>query len=297
MDLHAYLQRIGYRGPLEPTPATLAALHRAHLLSVPFENLDIHLGRPIVLALPALYAKIVAGRRGGFCYELNGLFAWLLRELGFEVELLSARVFEQGLEGPEFDHLALAVRMNAGWSADTGREVDGGWLADVGFGDSFLEPLRMRGGDENAQDSGTFRLTKAIVERLGDPGGEGTGAPRADLVLERSRPAGAPWEPQYVFSMAPRVLSDFDAMCRFHQTSPRSSFTRRTICSRATPRGRVTLSNQRRIVTDDGQRGECPIATAAEYRRVLRGEFGIQLGGDVDLDRLRVPRTPGGAED
>ena len=110
MDIHAYLSRIGYRGTLEPSAATLHALQQAHLLAVPFENLDIHLGRPIVLDQTALFDKIVARRRGGFCYELNGLFAVLLRELGFEVTLLSAGVARaSGGFGPEYDHLTLLV--------------------------------------------------------------------------------------------------------------------------------------------------------------------------------------------
>src|SRR4051812_2868960 len=111
MDVQAYLRRINYRGELAPTAATLRELHRAHLLAVPFENLDIHLGRPILLDEQALFDKIVAHRRGGFCYELNGLFALLLRDLGFEVTLLAAGVARaDGGFGPEFDHLTLLVQ-------------------------------------------------------------------------------------------------------------------------------------------------------------------------------------------
>src|SRR5258706_15925794 len=101
----ASLARLGCSGPLGPTAETLAALHRAHLYSVPFENLDIGLGRPLSLALPALFDKIVTRRRGGFCYELNGLFAWLLTRLGYRVTYLSARVAgSDGNLGAEFDH-------------------------------------------------------------------------------------------------------------------------------------------------------------------------------------------------
>src|SRR5258706_8881452 len=110
MDITAYLNRIAHRGPIEPTGETLRALHLAHLLAVPFENLDIGLGRPIVLDQAALFDKIVVRRRGGFCYELNGLFAALLRALGFEVTMLSAGVGRAGGGfGPEFDHLTLLV--------------------------------------------------------------------------------------------------------------------------------------------------------------------------------------------
>ena len=132
MDVNRYLARMGYTGSIAPTAHTLAALHRAHMLTVPFENLDIPLGTPIVLDNDALFAKIVDHRRGGFCYELNGLFAELLRSLGFQVALLSAGVYNAtGQPGPDFDHMALLVALEQRW------------LADVGFGDSFNTPLRL----------------------------------------------------------------------------------------------------------------------------------------------------------
>jgi len=118
MHIQAYLDRIDYRGPLEPTAETLQALQVAHLLAVPVENLNIGMGWPIVLDQEALFEKIVVRRRGGFCYELNGLFAALLRALGFEVTMLSAGVARAaGGFGPEFDHLTLLVRGMG----------DGGW--------------------------------------------------------------------------------------------------------------------------------------------------------------------------
>src|SRR5215213_9521921 len=127
MDVDAYLERIGYRGPPAPTAETLRRLHVAHLLAVPFENLSIHAGEPVVLDDESLFDKVVARRRGGFCYELNGLFAALLRALGFEVEMLSAAVRgSAGKFGPEFDHMTLLVKLGERW------------LADVGFGDSFV---------------------------------------------------------------------------------------------------------------------------------------------------------------
>src|SRR5512135_3562244 len=106
MDLSPYLDRINYKGTVEPTPSTLRSLHRAHMLAVPFENLDIvPLHREIHLDEPALWEKIVLRRRGGFCYELNGLFAWLLRHCGFDVTYLNGRVFTRaGKLGMDFDH-------------------------------------------------------------------------------------------------------------------------------------------------------------------------------------------------
>ena len=149
MDIAAYLTRLGYTGPLDPNADTLRGLHRAHLQVAPFENLDIHLGRPIVLDEAALFDKIVHRRRGGFCYELNGLFAGLLRALGFSVDLLSARVsIGTGDFGPDFDHLVLRVH------------VDGGWLADVGFGDCFSEPLRFDDPADQIRDGRVYRLAR-----------------------------------------------------------------------------------------------------------------------------------------
>lgn len=157
VDVPAYLARIGYAGHTARSPATLRALHRAHLLTVPFENLDIELGRKIVLDEEAILHKIVDERRGGFCYELNAAFAALLRALGFQVTLLSARVARQsGEDSPEFDHLALRVDSQS----DVGVESKDSWLADVGFGESFIEPLRLEAGTEQADPAGRFRLSR-----------------------------------------------------------------------------------------------------------------------------------------
>lgn len=266
MDSRAYLRRIDYRGPLDPTIETLRALHIAHLLAVPFENLDIHLARPIVLDEAALFDKIVEWRRGGFCYELNGLFAALLRDLGFEVTLLSAGVAREGGGfGPEFDHLALLVREPGGAGRGTvSHERDGGpggWLADVGFGDSFRQPLRLDDLGAQVQDGGAYRLARE---------GERWTLLRAG--------EGAAWEAQYTFTLQPRQYAEFAGMCHYHQTSPTSSFTRRRVCTRATPEGRVTLSDMRLILTIGDERRERPLADEAEFAAVLREYFGIDLG-------------------
>jgi N-hydroxyarylamine O-acetyltransferase len=251
MDVDAYLERIGYRGPLAPTAETLRRLHVAHLLAVPFENLSIHAGEPIVLEDASLFDKVVRRRRGGFCYELNGLFAALLRELGFRVEMLSAAVARGGGGfGPEFDHMALLVTLEE-------RR-----LADVGFGDSFAEPLLLDERGEQQQGSRAFRIEEA--------GGR--------LVLLR-RDAGGAWEPQYRFGLEPHAFDDYAEMCRFHQTSPESHFTRGRVCSRLTSEGRVTLSGSRLITTAGGERVERELAGDAERDAALLEHFGISLGG------------------
>ena len=248
IDVETYLKRIGFEGATTPTIETLRGLHRAHLLAVPFENLDIHLGREIYLDEARMFDKIVLQRRGGFCYELNGLFATLLRALGFDVTLLSARVTRPtGGFGPEYDHLLLRV--------DLGES----WLADVGFGDSFIEPIRLN-HDEQRQGGSLYRI---------DADGD-------QIVLLRRR-AGENWTPQHAFTLQPQRIGDYVDMCRYHQTSPDSHFTQKRVCSRATPGGRISLSEDRLIVTRNGEREEIPLASEAEWREALRDHFGINL--------------------
>lgn len=249
-DTSRYLARIGYAGPREPTLATLRAVHEAHLRAVPFENLDIARGVPIVLDEATICAKIVGGRRGGFCYELNGLFAALLRALGFRVTLLSARDIHpvRGL-GPEFDHLALRV------------DLDEPWLADVGWGDSFLQPLRLDITGEQLDAGHTYRIVHDGDYRT----------------LQRREQTGA-WEDNYRFTLQPRAWADFAAMCHYHQTSPDSAFTQHNTCTLPTARGRVTVSDRRLIITEDGTRRESTLADDAAVAAALREQFGIVLG-------------------
>jgi N-hydroxyarylamine O-acetyltransferase len=249
MDVCQYLDRIGYRGPLTPTSETLHSLHRQHMLTVPFENLDISLGREIVLDPERSAEKIVTHHRGGFCYELNGAFAALLTAAGFRVTLLSARVAnEEGIASMEFDHLILRV------------DLQESWLADVGFGDNFLEPLRLSVQIEQQDLAGRFRFVNQ-GERWR---------------LERRQEDGS-WRLQYDFSCQPRQLSEFSAMCHYHQTSSDSHFTRNRVCSLATPSGRVTLSGTRLIVTTRDRREEQVLATEGDWHSALRHHFGIIL--------------------
>lgn len=256
MNIATYLRRIGYHGPLAPTLPTLRQLHAAHLLAVPFENLDIHLERAIVLEEAALFDKIVGRRRGGFCYELNGLFAALLRTIGFPVALLSARVTRgDGGFGPEFDHMALLVQAEDPATGQMPR-----MLADVGFGDSFREPLWLDDPGEQRQGASAYRVT-----RDGD-----------DWLMEERGEGGA-WQAQYRFTLRPRRLAEFGAMCQYHQTSPESHFTRGRICSLARADGRISLSDMRLITTAGGERREQLLAGQEEYAAALREHFGFEL--------------------
>ncbi|QHT66231.1 arylamine N-acetyltransferase [Rhodocytophaga rosea] len=110
MDKHSYLKRIAYQGPLELSLEVLCSLHQYHMLNVPFENLDIHYGKEIILEKEAIYQKVVENYRGGLCYELNLLFHWLLTQIGFESKIIAARIFDsQSVVGPAFDHMCIIV--------------------------------------------------------------------------------------------------------------------------------------------------------------------------------------------
>ena len=253
IEISLYLQRIRYNGSLDPTPATLRALQLAHLQAVPFENLDIHLGRKIELDTDAFFDKIVVHRRGGFCYELNGLFSALLSQLGFAVTQLSARVAHaDGGYGHEFDHLTLAIQC----PGDTANH----WLADVGFGDSFYFPLDLAERGEQHQGLRAYRIDCDN-----------------DSLLLWQRDYKGVWEKQYRFTLQPRQLEDFSQMCAYHQTSPLSSFTRNRICTLATPEGRVTVEPTRLITTVSGERTEQPVEGEEDFRRILGERFGIKI--------------------
>jgi N-hydroxyarylamine O-acetyltransferase len=257
VDVKAYLRRIEYDGPRQPSAPCLRALHRQHLLTVPFENLDVPLRNPIHLDPAQLYDKIVVRRRGGFCYELNGLFCELLTAMGFEVQMLSARVRGgDGGFGPEFDHMLLKV------------ELEEPWLADVGFGDSFIHPIAFRSGGADEVNGRRYSVVPA-----GD-----------EWQLLREDEKGQ--VPQYRFHDVPRRLSDYAGMCHFHQTSPESHFTQSWPCSRATPEGRITLANMRLIVTRGSNREERLLTSEAEVRGCLREQFGIELPESADLAKL-----------
>ena len=244
--LLAYLERIGAERPQVLDETALAGLHRAHLMTVPFENLSIGVGEVISLAESDLISKIVTRRRGGFCYELNGAFALLLQALGADVVRVAARVYGDGRLGPPFDHLALVVRLPAG--NDT-------WLADVGFGSHSTYPLRLASGREQPDPGGLFRLAAA-----------------ADTDLDVFKDA----EPQYRIELRERALADFVPTCWWQQTSPESHFTRSTICSRLTPDGRISISGHTLIRTSGGSRAEQLLASD-EVLAAYRELFGISL--------------------
>ncbi|AOT58753.1 Arylamine N-acetyltransferase [Streptomyces rubrolavendulae] len=284
----AYLRRIGAERPDRPTEAALRELQLRHLEAVPFENLSVHLREDVVLDAAALVGKVVDRGRGGFCYELNGAFAALLRALGYRVELLQARVYgDDGHPGIPYDHLALRVR-----AADGGGRA---WLTDVGFGDHSHFPLDLDERGEQEDPAGVFRIVEAPgpgpedgagegpEDGAGEDSGAGTGtAAGADGDLDVVRDG----RPRYRLERRPRALADFAVGAWWHRTSPESPFTRSPVCSLLTGRGRVTLSGRRLITTEDGSRTERVLSDDGELLAVYRDRFGIRL------DRPPVPLHP-----
>ncbi len=201
----AYLRRIGAAHPAVADARALRELQVRHLHAVPFENLSIHLGEEIVLTDEAVFEQVVDRGRGGICYQLNGAFAGLLRGLGYTVTLLGGRVVADGGPGLPYDHLALLV---------TGAGLTEPWLADVGFGDHALHPLRYDSREEQEDPAGVFRLVETA---------------EGDLEVLRDG------KPQLVVEQRPRLLADFEVTCWYHRTSPLSHFTRSCRCARGSP--------------------------------------------------------------
>ncbi|MFD5764971.1 arylamine N-acetyltransferase [Streptomyces sp. NPDC127049] len=258
-SVRRYLERIGARRPDRADAEALRELHLRHLLTVPFENLSIHLGQDIVLDEKALVDKVVEARRGGFCYELNAAFAALLRALGYRVELLQARVLgPDGRVGIPYDHMALRVETADGELL----------LADVGFGDHSHHPLALDERGEQSDPSGTFVIVAV-------PGAEG------DLDVVRDG------KPQYRLEPRPRELADFAAGAWYHRTSPESHFTRGVICSLLTEDGRVSIGGRKLYRTVAGERVEREFGTDEELREAYQELFGIAL------DELPVVPGPG----
>lgn len=247
MDLGAYLQRIGYSGDVTPTLETLRGMHRAHFYNVPFENLDISRGVRIEVNEAVNFDKIVARRRGGFCLELTGLFARALRQVGFTLDVIGARVMGEGKLSHPMSHMTLIVHL------------DEDWIADVGFGGRIIEPLRLN--DRGEQVVGMRRY---VVANDGDHWFVTCMEEGYDTMT-------------YLFTMQPREFEEFHTVCDWLQTSPDSRFTQGDVISLATPTGRHTLARGKLIVFEDGTREERDVPVLDEQVAIIRDQFGIEL--------------------
>jgi N-hydroxyarylamine O-acetyltransferase len=246
-DLDAYLNRVGYDGERTPTAAVLSELHLAHATSIPFENLDIQLGRPIRLDLESLQGKLVRGRRGGYCFEQNTLFAAALEQLGFRVTRLAARVRFGATRPLPRTHMLLSV------------EAAGNpWLADVGFGgEGLLRPLPLAADQPVGQFARTYRLQE-----------------EAGLwVLQALH--GATWLDFYAFTLEPQLPVDYELANWFTSTHPDSIFVRTVIAQRQTPEARFVLHQREFTVSRSEETQTRTLADDEEMLRVLADTFGL----------------------
>jgi N-hydroxyarylamine O-acetyltransferase len=253
-DLNAYFRRLGYDAGRACDADALKRLHRAHVLNVPFENLDIHRGRPITLDPEAHFRKVVHEHRGGFCYELNQLFGEVLRQMGFDVTTLAARVYNTEQQpGRLFAHLLLMVRL------------DERWLVDVAFGDTFLQPLKLDDPDEQHVAGRAYRLIRED---------------QPNRFMLRVLDSERNWRTRYDFQLIERSPADFSEMCDYQQSSPESQFVKERICTRATGLGRMTMAGRKLIRAENGARAESDIADEHQFAATLREHFGIDLPTD-----------------
>jgi len=251
VELAEYLERIDYAGTLEPTKETLFSLQMAHHRSVTYENLDIHLGKRVTFELPAVFDRIVRQRRGGWCFGMNALFGWALAELGFHVTLHAATVGrESGNEGRQDGHLVLLVHLEQTY------------LADVGFGAGFREPLPMNEGSYS-QGFLSFRLSEC-----------------GSCWLFHNDPA---FGVGYGFTLEPKRMSDFDESCEWLQTSPESGFVNSTVCHRMKP---DHISSLRGVIlkTVSAQGVDYQqIVSLDQYRHCLRSRFDLAIDAVSEL--------------
>jgi N-hydroxyarylamine O-acetyltransferase len=248
VDVDKYLARIKLRGPVQVSRESLFQLQKSHLLTVPFENLDIHLGKKIFPENN--FEKIVERNRGGFCYELNGLFFDLLKILGYHVTLASARVYsaEKGY-GPEFDHMVILATVD-----------HQKFLVDVGFGEFAFSPLPIILDEVWKDQRGNFIIginedRNYVVNKISE----------GNII------------PQYVFRETERMPGEFAGMCLYHQTSPDSHFTQKRLCSLPTEEGRITLSGNTLRITNTSGVTEYDVASEKEISEALQKYFSILL--------------------
>ncbi len=255
LDVAAYAARLTYRGRLDPSVETLRGLHEAHALTVPFENLDVQLGRTISLDPSLLFKKIVRERRGGYCFELNGLFAVILEQLGFTVHRLMARVLYGSATVRPLSHEVLLV------------DVEGDrWIADVGFGvNGLIAPLPLRAGREERQHQDHFRLI----------GRESRNGPAFALQFETRDT----WHDLYEFTLEPYRPEDYILANYYHSHAPDSLFVQHVICTKPTTEGRVTLLDRKLKIRTKGATRHAAVNRLDDFRTLLKVHFGIEHDG------------------
>ncbi|MFE2016896.1 arylamine N-acetyltransferase [Streptomyces sp. NPDC059499] len=272
LDLDAYFARIGWSGERRPTREVLRSVHRAHMLGIPFENLEPVLGSAPSLALPDVEAKLVRSERGGYCYEHNTLLAAALTQLGFRVTLLAARVVLGAAPGDirPRTHMLLKVETENDPADPTAPTV---FLADAGFGSNgaLLEPIPLIVDTELHDTPRHHRLVHAPHD-----------GPLELWELQTEK--GGVWEPQYEFTLEPFEAPDFEVINWHIATNPRSPFQQAVYAQRTLPGLHRALSGRTLVETaDDGTVAERELGDAAEVLRVLADDFGVRLPGGTVL--------------
>ena len=251
-DLDAYFERIGYSGGADPTEETFNELHVCHTLNVPFENLDVFYKKPPLLDEESLYNKIVKNRRGGYCFEMNGIFSMVLKKLGFRVKNLLARVTIDGVNYTSKTHQAVLV------------EIGGQrWIADVGFGnDGIIAPLLLAEDMDQKQYAHVYRIVKE---------------PRFGGYLLQKKLAGI-YNGMYAFTLDECLPEDFVMSNHYTATFPASFFLMMRMCTMPTREGRITLTDTHFKMTKNDDTTETGIDNDEEFNRYLKKYFGLDSG-------------------
>jgi arylamine N-acetyltransferase len=264
VDVAAYYARIGYEGHTEPTVETIHALVAAHNRSIPFENLDPLLGIPVAdLSAAALADKLVHRRRGGYCYEHNGLMGYVLEELGFGVERFAGRVVWMNPGGPlpAQTHQVLSVTVPG---------VDGPLLVDVGFGGQTLtSPIRLEAGPVQKTRHEPYRISER---------GDG---------YQLEAQIGDAWQPLYMFTTRPQPRIDLEVGSWYVSTNPHSHFVTGLTAALVTDDARWNLRGRNLAIHRPGNTEKIRFDTAADVLEALTDRFGIDVAdlgdrGDVE---------------
>lgn len=267
LDREAYRKRIGFTGDWTPTIETLVDLHLAHNLAIPFENLDILLGKPIRIDLDSIQRKLFADRRGGYCFEQNTLFAEVLRSIGFSVTILAARVRYRAHRILPRTHILLLVEAE-----------ESPWIADVGFGTvGILQPIPLRAGDEFHQFGWLYRLATEEIKSL-------SGNPMEQWTLQAKQ--GGVWESLYSFTMEPQEPADLEMANWYVSTSPDSRFVQTLTAQRSTEDVRYLLRNMVYMEDRAGVQTLRDLRDGNELLAVLQEKFDLCLAADT---RFRIP--------
>lgn len=250
MNIEDYKTRIKYDGELQANLDCLRQLHKCHVMSIPFEALDVQIGRKIELKPEQLFDKVITNKRGGYCYELNYLFHSLLNEIGFDNYLISARIFNEGKYGPEYDHMSIIVNLN---------EL---WLVDVGFGDLFIEPLKI---EANVQQEDQFKFYKIAQINA------------EDFVLHESLKANIDFKIKYRFNSRPKAITEFHEQNIYKQTSDESYFVKNRICTIPTQYGRKTIFNNTYKVRNKDKVDLLEIKDSEALNELLENQFNMTM--------------------